>query len=90
MKDRIGQLEYTIMELGTEIYRLKSEMQQMSNIQSKSLKTLKGLQNMLDERGVIAMEDFDIETDLQQLLDKLDKLNEMEYENSKPLKRSFN
>ena len=90
MKDRVGQLEYTIMELGTELYRLKSEIQQMVNVQTKSLKTLKGLRDVLDERGVISKEDLDIEVDVHNLLDKLEKLGELEFENSKTTKRSFN
>jgi hypothetical protein len=90
MKDRIEQLEYTVMELGTELYKAKSEMQQISKVQRATLASLKGLRNVLDSKGVIDKDDIEIEIELTRLIEKLDKLGEVAYENNGPLKRGFN
>jgi hypothetical protein len=71
MKDRIEQLEYTVMELGTELYKAKSEMQQISKVQRATLASLKGLRNVLDSKGVIDKDDIEIEIELTRLIEKL-------------------
>lgn len=78
------------MELGTELYKVKSEIQQISKVQKATLASLKGLRNALDSKGVIDKDDVDIEIELTRLIEKLDKLSEVGYENSGPLKRGFN
>lgn len=59
MNDKIDQLEYTVMELGTEIFRLKTQISEMTNVQESMSKTLTTLKDILDEKGVICEEDFD-------------------------------
>jgi regulator of replication initiation timing len=59
MSNRIDQLEYTVMELGTEIFRLKSQISEMSSVQENMSKTLKNLKDVLDDKGVICEDDFD-------------------------------
>ena len=58
MSDRVDQLEYTVMELGTEVFRLKSQISDISSVQEKTAKTLKNLKDILDEKGVISEDDF--------------------------------
>jgi len=80
MSDRIDQLEYTVMELGAEMFRLKQELSHISSMKENILSVLKKLQLILDEKGIIDSEEFDIATSLQQFLspiaDNLEDLDE--------------
>lgn len=62
MENRMDQLEYTVMELGTEIFRLKSQLSDMSEFQDKVSRTLKSLRDLIDEKGMITEDDFDSAT----------------------------
>lgn len=57
--DRIEQLERTVLELGTEIYRLRSEVGAAKNSHENFLEIIKGLKLILDEKGLISVEDFE-------------------------------
>lgn len=59
MDNKIDQLEYTVMELGTEIFRLKSQISEMNSVQEGMTRTLKNLKDVLEEKGLISEEDFD-------------------------------
>lgn len=61
---RVGQLEHTLMELGTEIYRLKHEMSQVADFREEFHKTLRALRQVLDDKGVITSDDFDAAVEL--------------------------
>lgn len=80
MSDRVDQLEYTVMELGAEIFRMKQELNQMSAVNENMLSALKKLQIILDEKGIIDSEEFDLATNFNQLFrpfaDSLDELDE--------------
>lgn len=62
--DRMKQLEHAVMDLGTEVFRLKQQVTEVTEHHERFLKTVKGLRHMLDERGVIVLEDFDAAIDL--------------------------
>jgi hypothetical protein len=68
MSDRIDQLEYTVMELGAEMFRLKQELLHITTVKDNMFNMLKKLQVVLDEKGLIDSEEFDIATNLQQLI----------------------
>jgi hypothetical protein len=61
---RVAQLEHTLLELGTEIYRLKHEMSSVTDFRDEFLKTLKALRQVLDDKGVISADDFDASVEL--------------------------
>ncbi|MFW7380048.1 MAG: hypothetical protein ACOH5I_14640 [Oligoflexus sp.] len=82
MSDRIDQLEYTVMELGAEMFRLKQELQHITSMKENMLSVLKKLQFILDEKGIIDSEEFDMATSLNHFLSSLsDNLDDIDEEN---------
>lgn len=64
MDNRIEQLEYTVMELGTEIFRLKSQINEMTDRQSHLNGLVNTIRCLLDEKGIVEADDIDLNTDL--------------------------
>lgn len=58
-EEKIDQLERAMLELGTEIFRLKSEVNTVQSANSNILEVMNGLKQLLDEQGVINSDDFD-------------------------------
>lgn len=58
------QLERTILELGAEIYRMKNQLDDVLKHHENFRSTVKGLKEILDEKGLILSEDFDAAIDL--------------------------
>jgi regulator of replication initiation timing len=56
---RVAQLETSLLELGTEIYRLKHEFAEVAEFKEEFQTTLRALRQLLDEKGVINAEDFE-------------------------------
>lgn len=63
-QDRVEQLERTVLELGTELYRLRSEISSVKNSHENFLEVMKGLKLILDEKGLISLDDFENAVDL--------------------------
>ena len=63
-KERIYQLERTILELGTEVYRIKGDVGSLKNYHEKFIEIVDGLKKILDEKGLINTEDFDAAVEL--------------------------
>lgn len=63
-QDRLEQLERTVLELGTELYRLKNEIGSARSAHNHFLEVMKGLKMILDEKGLISLEDFENAVDL--------------------------
>jgi len=61
---RVEQLERTILELGTEIFKLRSHISDISKFEDRFLKTMRGLKIILDDKGLITSEDFETALDL--------------------------
>ncbi len=64
MASRIEQLERTVLELGTEIFKLRSQITDLSKFHDQFLKTMKGLKIILDDKGLITTDDFETAIDL--------------------------
>lgn len=64
MDNRLEQLEYTVMELGTEIFRLKSQLNDMTDKHSQLNGLVSTIKNILDEKGVLEAEDLDLSVSL--------------------------
>ena len=57
--DKMRQLEQALLELGTEIMRLKGEIGDIRSHQDKFLEVINGLKLILDEKGLITTEEFE-------------------------------
>lgn len=60
MDKKFSQLEYTILELGAEVYRLKHEMATLNQHNDQFAKTFSRLKDALNEKGYIDGEEFDL------------------------------
>ncbi|SMF69978.1 hypothetical protein [Pseudobacteriovorax antillogorgiicola] len=80
MSNRIDQLEYTVMELGSQVFRLKQEVTNLNQSQETFVTIFKKLRSILDEKGVLEVEDFDLITDFYQLIDHFEDPMEAEEE----------
>lgn len=67
-EDRINQLERTLLELGTEVFRVKTELSSIKDTNENFIEVMKGLKALLDEKGVISSDDFENAVDLGQAL----------------------
>lgn len=63
-QDYLEKLERALMDLGAEIYALRSESHQIKESHDHILDVMKGLKGILDEKGLIHEDDFDNAVDL--------------------------
>ena len=64
MANKIQHLECTLMDLGTEMFRIKNQLTEMQHRQHRFSQIIEGLRAVLDERGVIEADEFDLAVDL--------------------------
>ena len=69
MSDRIAQLENTLLEIGTELFRLRREVMHLNEQRSDYRNLFKSLKQLLDEKGVLSADDFETAIDLNKILD---------------------
>lgn len=62
-------LERTVLELGTELFSLKGMVGKTQESHEQFLTILKGLKQLLDEKGLITRDDFDAAVELGQALE---------------------
>ena len=62
--ERLEQLERTLLELGTEMFKTKNEVLSIRDYHEKFVKIVDGLKKILDEKGLITTEDFENAVDL--------------------------
>ena len=65
--EKIQMLERSLLELGTEIFYLRSQVKDMSQFHSSYIKTMQNLRNLMDEKGVIDRIDFEASVDFDEL-----------------------
>lgn len=70
MSAKLDHLERTVLELGTEIYRIKHRMDLIDQDNNHYQQIFLSLRKILDEKGVIALEDFDEAVALDRILAK--------------------
>lgn len=68
---KIEQLERALLEMGSEMYRLKSEMMEVKDNQGKFLKTMQSLKNLFDEKGMVSADEFESAVDLVDIMNKM-------------------
>lgn len=66
---RLEMLERTIMELGADIISLKGSMNKYRKNQDQMLQVFKGLKQILDEKGLVTMDDFDAAIEIGEVLE---------------------
>jgi hypothetical protein len=66
---RLDMLERTVLELGTEVYALKSTLAKSQASHEQFLGILKGLKQLLDAKGLITLDDFDAAVELGEALE---------------------
>ena len=62
--NKLEVLERTVLELGAELFRLKTELTDVKNFHNHFVSTLKGLKELFDEKGMIHSEDFEAAIEL--------------------------
>lgn len=92
MSERMQKLEHTIMELGSEIYKLRHDLKESQKVHYKVLTTLRGIRSILDEKGIVTAEEFETAVDLQKILEQTEANDAREGENTGTTqqKRTFN
>lgn len=68
-RPRMDMLERAVLELGTELYNLKGSILKSAESHEQFLSIIKGLKQLLDEKGLITLEDFDAAVQLGQALE---------------------
>lgn len=70
MAAKIEHLERTVLELGTEIYRVKHRMDTMERENTYFQDLILSLRSLLDEKGIINTEEFDEAVAIDRILAK--------------------
>lgn len=65
MSDQIRKLEQSLLDLGAEIFRLRHLCTNLAEQNRVFVKSMKGLQVLLDEKGVVTAEDFETAVGVQ-------------------------
>lgn len=73
MNKRVAQLENSLLELGTEMFRLKHRLIETNHNQEQIVKSLQALKELLNDKGLVSSEEFDCAADLIRLIEKFDK-----------------
>lgn len=72
MSIRMEQLQTTIVELGAEVYKLRYELKDLLHAQGRIHQTLRGIKAILDDKGVISIDEFETMVELQHFMDTPD------------------
>ena len=60
MEDLVNKLETTILELGTEIQVLRTQMTKVSDENDRVVRVIDTIQKLLDEKNLITQEDLEV------------------------------
>jgi hypothetical protein len=66
---RLELLERSIMELGADLISVKSSMNKYKKSHAQLLQIFKGLKQLLDEKGLVTLEDFDAAIEIGEVLE---------------------
>ena len=69
-QSRFQMLERAVLDLGTEVYQLKGTIAKADEYRSQLLGVMKGLKQLLDEKGLITLEDFDAAVELGDAIER--------------------
>lgn len=68
--EKLDMLERAVMELGGEVYSLRSTIEKSRTNHATFLQIVKGLKQLLDEKGLITLEDFEAAIDLGEAIER--------------------
>jgi len=68
MSAKAEHLERTILELGSELFRLKHRMDEIEKTNESYNQIFTSLKKLLDDKGIISADDFDDEISLDKIL----------------------
>jgi hypothetical protein len=68
--DKLEMLERAVMELGGEVYSLKGTIEKSRTSHDNFLQIVKGLKQLLDEKGLITLEDFEAAVELGEAVER--------------------
>lgn len=74
--NRIEDLEVSVLELGTELYKLKHSMTSLTLQNENFLHIFNSLKEILDDKGIISEDDFDEAVDLRAVSEILQKFSD--------------
>ncbi len=63
-KEYLERIERSLLELGTEIYCMKGEIAAVKGSHENLLEIIRGLKLILDDKGLITIDDFESAVDL--------------------------
>jgi hypothetical protein len=72
MKSKLSNLERTILELGTELFSLKSSLAKNKESQETLIGVFNGIKQLLNEKGLITLEDFEAAVELGEALESVE------------------
>ena len=87
-KHKMDLLERTVLELGTELFNLKGMVAKTQESHEQFVTIMKGLKQLLDEKGLITRDDFDAAVELGQALELFNNpYEDMQHEMEKSKKQ---
>jgi hypothetical protein len=69
--NKLEQLERALLEMGSELYRVKHELSDVRDNQTKFLKSMQSLKNLFDEKGLVTTDEFESAVDLVEIMNKM-------------------
>jgi hypothetical protein len=70
LQTRLEMLERMVLELGTELYNMRGTVAKQRDSHEQFLGIMKGLKQLLDEKGLITVDDFDAAIDIGEALER--------------------
>jgi len=67
--NRIDLLERSIMEIGADLITVKSSLNKYKKSHTHLLQIFKGLKQLLDEKGLVTLDDFDAAVEIGEVLE---------------------
>jgi len=60
MKDYLNRLESALLDLGAEVYAMKSQVRDLKDHRHRFEQIITALRGVLDEKGILSEEDFEL------------------------------
>jgi hypothetical protein len=75
MNPKLDSLERTVLELGSELFRVKHRMDEVDRSNGRFKQALISLKKLLDEKGIVSADDFEEIVALDSLLESQSSQN---------------
>lgn len=69
--EKLDLIERGILDLGTELFHLRQKISEMTNFQEDFVRSMMGLKEVLDEKGLLSKEDFDDAINLESIIKQI-------------------